>query len=242
MPASLLFYVEPKSKFPPQTNRLVGAIISFFILKKISSEPTFSGTHFPVTQSRAKLDLIKSNSNFLIVVKLSPSDPAILSVHVQTTEQVMKFFVTRQNALSTSFNCFIHQILLKANATWKNDSDCCVEGEVYITYKCSPRVTRHTKAVLTLNSFEKGADGCGPSECDKRFHFDDLKIVALSTGWFNKKKRCFHNITIWGNGRSVAAIVVDECDSTMGCDDKHDYQPPCANNVFDAFKAVWKAL
>ena len=33
-----------------------------------------------------------------------------------------------------------------------------------------------------------------------------------------------------------------ECDSTMGCDSDHDYQPPCENNIVDASKAVWKAL
>ncbi|KAI3743833.1 hypothetical protein L1987_56900 [Smallanthus sonchifolius] len=38
------------------------------------------------------------------------------------------------------------------------------------------------------------------------------------------------------------AMVVDECDSTMGCDADHDYQPPCPNNIVDASKAVWKAL
>ncbi|KAF2318858.1 hypothetical protein GH714_011190 [Hevea brasiliensis] len=42
--------------------------------------------------------------------------------------------------------------------------------------------------------------------------------------------------------KSVKAKVVDECDSTMGCDADHDYQPPCANNIVDASKAVWKAL
>lgn len=31
-------------------------------------------------------------------------------------------------------------------------------------------------------------------------------------------------------------------DSTMGCDDDHDYQPPCRNNIVDASKAVWKGL
>ena len=36
--------------------------------------------------------------------------------------------------------------------------------------------------------------------------------------------------------------VVDECDSTMGCDDEHNYQPPCPNNIVDASKAVWEAL
>ncbi|PWA45551.1 rlpA-like double-psi beta-barrel domain-containing protein [Artemisia annua] len=42
--------------------------------------------------------------------------------------------------------------------------------------------------------------------------------------------------------QSVKAMVVDECDSTMGCDADHDYQPPCPNNIVDASKAVWKAL
>ena len=37
-------------------------------------------------------------------------------------------------------------------------------------------------------------------------------------------------------------MVVDECDSTMGCDSDHDYQPPCRNNIVDASRAVWKAL
>lgn len=123
----------------------------------------------------------------------------------------------------------------------QNDSECCVEGKLYTTFNCSPPVTGHTKGFLTLNSFEKGGDGGGPSECDKRYHSDDIPIIALSTGWFNKKGMCFHNITIKGNGRSVVAMVVDECDSTMGCDDTHDYQPPC-DNIVDASKAVWKAL
>lgn len=54
--------------------------------------------------------------------------------------------------------------------------------------------------------------------------------------------RCLSNITISANGRSVNAMVVDECDSTMGCDKDHDYQPPCANNIVDASRAAWKAL
>lgn len=37
-------------------------------------------------------------------------------------------------------------------------------------------------------------------------------------------------------------MVVDECDSTMGCDGVHDYQPPCSNNIVDASKAVWEGL
>ncbi|XP_040996991.1 kiwellin-1-like [Juglans microcarpa x Juglans regia] len=124
----------------------------------------------------------------------------------------------------------------------ENDSDCCVQGKPYTIYKCSPPVSSHTKATLTINSFQKGGDGGGPSECDNKYHSDDTPVVALSTGWFNNKQRCLNYITIYGNGRSVKAKVVDECDSTMGCDADHDYQPPCPNNIVDASKAVWKAL
>ncbi|KAF8379530.1 hypothetical protein HHK36_028969 [Tetracentron sinense] len=104
------------------------------------------------------------------------------------------------------------------------------------------QVSHRTKATLTMNSFEKNGDGGAESECDNKFHSDNTPVVALSTGWFNKQKRCLNNITIHANGRSVAAMVVDECDSTMGCDSDHDFQPPCPNNIVDASKAVWKAL
>nr|GLL25277.1 uncharacterized protein LOC109171587 [Ipomoea trifida] len=88
------------------------------------------------------------------------------------------------------------------------------------------------KAVLTINSFEKGGDGGGPSECDGHFHSDDTLIVALSTRWYNHGDRCHRHITIHGNGRSVRAKVVDECDSNRGC----------RSNIVDGSKAVWKAL
>lgn len=124
----------------------------------------------------------------------------------------------------------------------ENDSDCCSDGEWYTTYICSPPVSSKTKATLTLNSFQKGGDGGGPSECDNQYHSDDDPVVALSTGWFSHKKRCLNYINVYGNGKSVRAKVVDECDSTMGCDSDHDYQPPCPNNIVDASKAVWMAL
>ncbi|PKI38650.1 hypothetical protein CRG98_040960 [Punica granatum] len=103
--------------------------------------------------------------------------------------------------------------------------------------QCDDNIVDQSQAL-----FEKGKDGGGPSECDNQYHSDDIPIVALSTGWFNHRSRCHRNITINGNGRSVTAMVVDECDSTMGCDDDHDYQPPCANNIVDASRAVWEAL
>ncbi|GMY09193.1 Barwin-related endoglucanase [Fagus crenata] len=124
----------------------------------------------------------------------------------------------------------------------ENDSECCVEGRSYTTYSCSPRVSGSTKVRLTLNSFEEGGDGGAASKCDNQFHSDDNPVVALSTGWFNNIQRCFRYINIYGNGRSVQAKVVDECDSTVGCDAEHDYQPPCPNNFVDASKAAWRAL
>ncbi|XP_009342497.2 putative ripening-related protein 1 [Pyrus x bretschneideri] len=124
----------------------------------------------------------------------------------------------------------------------ENDSDCCKPGKMYPTYTCSPPLSGSTKATLTLNSFEKGGDGGGPSECDNQYHNDNTPVVALSTGWYSNGDRCHKQIRINGNGRSVLAMVVDECDSTEGCDADHDYQPPCPNNIVDASKAVWKAL
>ncbi|OAY59819.1 hypothetical protein MANES_01G062200v8 [Manihot esculenta] len=104
-----------------------------------------------------------------------------------------------------------------------DDSDCCEAGNANL-------------------HFEKGGDGGALSKCDGKYHSDDIPVVASSTGWFNNMKRCHKFIKIHGNGRSMKAMVVDECDSTMGCDKDHDYQPPCPNNIVDASKAVWKAL
>ncbi|OWM88217.1 kiwellin-1-like [Punica granatum] len=113
-----------------------------------------------------------------------------------------------------------------------SDSECCKEGRMYPVDKHSPAVSSHTKAILTINSFQKGGSGGGPSECDGQYHSDSTRIVALSTGWFNHRSRCHRNIIIKGNGRSVRAMVVDECDSNRGC----------ANNIVDASRAVWEAL
>ncbi|KAK8702551.1 hypothetical protein V6N13_020901 [Hibiscus sabdariffa] len=124
----------------------------------------------------------------------------------------------------------------------ENDAECCVEGEVYATYTCSPPVSDSTPATLTINSFQEGGDGGGPSKCDNQYHSDDEPVVALSTGWFGQSSRCNKFININGNGNNVTALVVDECDSRVGCDDEHAYQPPCRNNIVDASKAVWTAL
>ncbi|KAM3282344.1 hypothetical protein P3S67_025989 [Capsicum chacoense] len=98
------------------------------------------------------------------------------------------------------------------------------------------------QSVLTVNSFQKGGDGGGPSEFDNQYHSDDTPVVALSTEWYSGGDRCLNYITISANSRSVEAKVVDEFDSTMDYDEDHDYQPPCPNNIIDASKAVWKSL
>uniref|UniRef100_A0ACD5WNT3 Uncharacterized protein n=1 Tax=Avena sativa TaxID=4498 RepID=A0ACD5WNT3_AVESA len=128
------------------------------------------------------------------------------------------------------------------NCEKSNDPDCCEDGKRYPQFHCSPPVTSSTKAVLTLNSFEKGKDGGGPSECDNAYHSDEEMVVALSTGWFKNMARCGHRIKISANGKSVYAKVVDECDSVHGCDEDHNFEPPCANNIVDASPAVWNAL
>ncbi|KAI5345574.1 hypothetical protein L3X38_013451 [Prunus dulcis] len=60
---------------------------------------------------------------------------------------------------------------------------------MYPTYTCSRPLYGSTKAYLTLNSFEAGGDGGGPSECDKKYHNDNTPVVALSTGWYNNGGR-----------------------------------------------------
>ncbi|CAL4942498.1 unnamed protein product [Urochloa decumbens] len=103
------------------------------------------------------------------------------------------------------------------------------------TARHSPAVSSHTPAVMTVNGFERGESGGGASACDGHFHSDGEKIVALSSGWLrlDGTRRCNRKIRITSRGgRSVVAKVVDECDSSRGCDD----------NIVDSSEAVWKAL
>ncbi|KAK3034564.1 hypothetical protein RJ639_033810 [Escallonia herrerae] len=59
----------------------------------------------------------------------------------------------------------------------------------------------------------------------------------LSEGW-RRRKRCHKFIDIHGNGRTTRAMVVNECDSTMGCEADLADQPPRTNNMVDASKTV----
>ncbi|KAL3754011.1 hypothetical protein ACJRO7_001281 [Eucalyptus globulus] len=42
--------------------------------------------------------------------------------------------------------------------------------------------------------------------------------------------------------RNVMAKLVDKCDSRNRCDDEHDYQPPCGDNIVDGSDTMWHAL
>ncbi|WOL05862.1 ripening-related protein 1 [Canna indica] len=153
--------------------------------------------------------------------------------------------VVELNAASQGDACRSSGFLLgkfgKSNRA--HDAECCVDGKKYPRYNCSPPVTAGgTNARMTVNSFAKGDDGGGPSECDNSYHSDSEKVVALSTRWHTGGSRCGKHVVVHANGRSVKAKVVDECDSLNGCDDEHDFQPPCPNDIVDASPAVWKAL
>ncbi|MBA0862016.1 hypothetical protein Goshw_003501 [Gossypium schwendimanii] len=89
----------------------------------------------------------------------------------------------------------------------ENVSNCCEDGKFYMTYKCSPPMLSSTKAMLTLNNFEAGGDGSGPSECKNQYHSNDYLVVALLTGWFNYGKRCLKYVNIRSNGKSVRAVI-----------------------------------
>ncbi|KAF9595494.1 hypothetical protein IFM89_000582 [Coptis chinensis] len=137
-------------------------------------------------------------------------------------------------------NVFLFSVLLLAVVLSRDFLE--IEGELYTIYTRSPPVSSPTNELLTLNIFHEGGDGGGPSECDNEYRSDDNLVVALSTGWFNHESRCNKSITISANGHNVVAMVVDECDSTMGCDSDHGYRPPCRNNIVDASRAVWEPL
>jgi hypothetical protein len=59
-------------------------------------------------------------------------------------------------------------------------------------HHCAP--ARHggggTPAVMTVNGFQRGESGGGASACDDQFHSDGELIVALSTEWFARGRRC----------------------------------------------------
>uniref|UniRef100_A0A803KQ50 Uncharacterized protein n=2 Tax=Chenopodium quinoa TaxID=63459 RepID=A0A803KQ50_CHEQI len=115
---------------------------------------------------------------------------------------------------------------------------CCVENNVYFTFECSPLVTPQTEGILALKSFQNSQSKCN----NTNNHSDRSLVVALSTGWYNGGARCGNRIVIRGNRQIVVAKVVDECDSTKGCNAEEGYHPPCGRDIVAASMAVWQAL
>ncbi|KAJ4804722.1 Ripening-related protein grip22 [Rhynchospora pubera] len=144
---------------------------------------------------------------------------------------------------------------LKSDKTLKCDAPdvCCKAGGVYDLYNCSPPLMTSTPAIMTENNFTDPADTGDPPSCIENgdmVHIDypgtgaTEKVVALSTGWYSNKKLCKRQIKITAlkTGKSTTAMVIDECASDAGCDQKHANQQPCRNNIVDASPSVWKAL
>ncbi|XP_057857132.2 disease resistance protein BAK6-like [Cryptomeria japonica] len=83
---------------------------------------------------------------------------------------------------------------------------------------------------MTVNSFEKGGDGGGPSACDGHFHSNKDHWVALPPATFDHNSNCFRKLKISARGKSTVATVIDEC------------AKPCKDDIVDASESVWKAL
>uniref|UniRef100_A0A453ISW0 Ripening-related protein 4 n=4 Tax=Triticinae TaxID=1648030 RepID=A0A453ISW0_AEGTS len=188
-----------------------------------------------------------ANGKLLAVLALLQVLSLLLHVHgVSGAISLTHKHAKRPGAGGSGGKChisgFLHGKAGKCNP--EHGSDCCASGHRYPQFKCSPPVSAETPAILTLNSFAAGGDGGGKSFCDNKFHPDSARVVALSSGWLrlDGTRRCNKMIRINGNGRSVLAKVVDECDSVNGCDAEHNFEPPCPNNAVDGSPAVWKAL
>ncbi|XP_074302148.1 kiwellin-1-like [Silene latifolia] len=120
------------------------------------------------------------------------------------------------------------------------NSNSCVQNQVYFTFQCSPDVTNQTAGILTLKTFQNRR-GMVPSHYYSKYYPVMAPVVALSTGWYNGGTRCETVILISANGRSVKPRVVDEGDSTKGCDASDGYHPSCGYNIVAASNLVWRA-
>ncbi|RZB76373.1 Kiwellin [Glycine soja] len=177
---------------------------------------------------------------------VEPFEPHFLDFFMYS---LSKAFALSEFMIFFEFLAFTFLLKIALCNTLNDDGSCqksgtltCATGE-YDQYQCSPPVSSSTDAILTRNDFTEGGDGGDRSQCDEQFHDNSELVVALSTGWFDNGSRCLKLITITaGNGRSVTAKVVDQCDSVHGCDKEHADQPPCRNNIVDGSQAVWDAL
>lgn len=105
----------------------------------------------------------------------------------------------------------------------ENQSDCCKRGKLYTTYKCSPQVSQRTKVTLTINSFEKGGDGGGPSECDNKYHPDNTPVVAV---WHSQQGGSARGKSAWTTLLSMV-MLSEEPTLQNGAVYRHSKMVPC---------------
>jgi hypothetical protein len=88
----------------------------------------------------------------------------------------------------------------------------------------------HTKAFLTFNVFEESGDY--PPYCDEKFHPNDARAIALSTGWYDNASRCLKHINVTANvtqlGVATKIMIMNLLVLTT--------------RVVSASSTVWKAL
>ncbi|XP_024515302.1 probable receptor-like protein kinase At5g20050 [Selaginella moellendorffii] len=122
------------------------------------------------------------------------------------------------------------------------DEDHCATNTTYYLYDCSPPVSRRrpNPAILYYIELDNG------SRCEeKKYQPSDL-VASMATGWYNYQRpggACGRNVTITAlNGRTVTAMVVDECTAMAGCTAATSFYPPCSPKSLGATQGVWEAL
>ncbi|WVZ48910.1 LOW QUALITY PROTEIN: hypothetical protein U9M48_000304, partial [Paspalum notatum var. saurae] len=113
------------------------------------------------------------------------------------------------------------------NCEKSNDPDCCEDGKMY--YRCSPPVTAiEHQGRADAQQLREGQGRWRPVRVRQRLPQrrgeggGALHGVVQQHGALRPRR-----IKISANGNFVYAKVVDECDSLHGCDEEHNFEPPC---------------
>ncbi|KAJ8766187.1 hypothetical protein K2173_021704 [Erythroxylum novogranatense] len=76
---------------------------------------------------------------------------------------------------------------------------------------------QNMKANLTFRDFSKRGGG-EKATCGDKYYRNTKNVVAISSDWLgDDEERCNKQISITGNGVTVTAEVVDECDISDNC-------------------------
>lgn len=113
------------------------------------------------------------------------------------------------------------------------DSSAASTGSLSSPVTGSNSESCKTTGRLTYNNFSgSGPGSSGGGACTGGFYSDSQLVIALATPIFNGGSNCGKEVTIRYGGKSVKAVVVDECASSDGC----------PANALDASKGVWNVL